>query len=140
MANSGGLQGQMLVISTLATLRETRERGLAHTTLKMETFLPGPGSVASRRGRDIRHSQMVTCSMERGKMEDDMESSYSCFLMVPDIKLLTSMVPDKEDGIRLTLCRIIQNSLFHKRVKTDSENSDFGIKLGYHKIKVSRLF
>ena len=100
----------------------TRGRGLAHTTLKMETFLPGPGSVASRRGRGIRHSQMATCWMDRGKTEDDMESSYSYFLTVPDIKLPTSMVPDREDGIRLTLCRIIQNSLWHKRVKTDPCN------------------
>ena len=122
MANSGGLQGQMLETSILDTLRMTRGRGLAHTTLKMETFLPGPGSVVSRRGRGIRHSPLATCWMDRGKMEDDMESSYSFFLTVPDIKLPTSMVPDREDGIRLTLCRIIQNSLWHKRVKTDPCN------------------
>ena len=111
MASFGGLLDQMLVTSTLGILRMTRERGPAHITLQMETFSPGHGSMESRRDRDTRHSPMATClMMEHGEMEDDMESSSSYSPMVLDIKLPTSMGPDKEDGIRLTRCRIIQSS------------------------------
>ena len=110
MANFGGLPDQMLVTSTLGVLRMTRERGPAHITLQMETFSQGPGSIVSSRDRATRHSPMATCWMEHGEMEDDMESSSSYSPTVPDIKLPTSMGPDKEDGIRSTRCRIIQSS------------------------------
>ena len=89
MASSGGLQDQTLVTSTSGILRMTRERGPAHITLQMGTFSPGPGSVASRRGRAIRHSPTATCWMEHGEMENDMESSSLYSPMVPDIRLPT---------------------------------------------------